>query len=216
MSRSNRSINQNTWHLRQNCFVSNLKRPDCWTPDMMGPASSWLLKEKLAKQYLCIIQRGKKLFTFPFLSFKMTRMPKQQVHQKNANYSRTDVPNIEDQRASANTYGEGIIYMKEILSTEVHEQKLWETKGLHCNAMQCIVGKYVAIKRTELQQLRLPYCGQRDSISLRQTKLAAFVVGNHQRYWAVSSNEVLRPLILRYMEWTYKIAKFTSDFKVIA
>ena len=40
MSRSNRSINQNTWHLRQNCFVSNLKRPDCWTPDLMGPASS--------------------------------------------------------------------------------------------------------------------------------------------------------------------------------
>ena len=63
-----------------------------------------------------------------------------------------------------------------------------------------IVGKYVRVKKTELQQLRLPYCGQRDSISLRRTKLAAFVAGNPQRYRAVSSNEVLGPLILRYME----------------
>ena len=139
MSRSNRSINQNTWHLRQNCFVSNLKRPDCWTPDLMGPASSWLLKEKLAKQYLCIIQRGKKLFTFPFLSFKMTRMPKQQVHQKNANYSRTDVPNIEDQRASANTLGwRNYIYEGNTLNggpwTEtMRNQRL----ALQCDAMHC-------------------------------------------------------------------------------
>ena len=132
MSRSNRSINQNTWHLRQNCFVSNLKRPDCWTPDLMGPASSWLLKEKLAKQYLCIIQRGKKLFTFPFLSFKMTRMPKQQVHQKNANYSRTDVPNIEDQRASANTYRVKELYIWRKYSQRRSMNRNYETKGLHC------------------------------------------------------------------------------------
>ena len=136
MSRSNRSINQNTWHLRQNCFVSNLKRPDCWTPDLMGPASSWLLKEKLAKQYLCIIQRGKKLFTFPFLSFKMTRMPKQQVHQKNANYSRTDVPNIEDQRASANTYMVKELYIWRKYSQRRSMNRNYE-KPKACIAMQC-------------------------------------------------------------------------------
>ena len=136
MSRSNRSINQNTLQLRQNCFVSNLKRPDCWTPDLMGPASSWLLKEKLAKQYLCIIQRGKKLFTFPFLSFKMTRMPKQQVHQKNANYSRTDVPNIEDQRASANTYRVKELYIWRKYSQRRSMNRNYE-KPLQCNAMHC-------------------------------------------------------------------------------